>query len=183
MRSLEKSDLAAIAVGGVLGATIRQMVAGAAESDGGWFAYAPNASVTVGTNISGFERRTHSVATIDAGFGIPLDTLIVNVAGCLFLGALAFLLVRSTAVPRRVLLGAATGFCGSLTTFSLFAVELATMLRGRWTTPEGPQTDTLLLERATTHAVAYLLLSLGCGAIAFWLGRFGARMSMGERLP
>lgn len=180
MRSLGKSDLAAIAVGGVLGAIARWVVTRSAGSDGGWFAYAPNSSVTVGTNVTGFEPA-RSTTVVEAAGGIPVDTLTVNLVGCFLLGAFALLLVRSTPIPHRWLLGAATGLCGSLTTFSTFAVEIAAMLRAKPALPEGIAQGSIMFERATSSAVAYLIVSLVGGAIAFWLGRVGAQMVASRR--
>lgn len=169
-----KYDLAAVAVGGVLGAAARHLVVESAASDGGWFVYAPNSSVTLGTNVSGFEPARSS-AVIESAGGIPADTLVVNLIGCLLLGMCAFLLVRSTVMPRRVLIAAATGFCGSLTTFSTFAVELAAMLRARPMLPDGVSDASIVFERATPTAIAYVALSLVGGALTFWLGRVLAR--------
>jgi CrcB protein len=60
--------------------------------------------------------------------GFPWATLAVNVAGCAVLGLVVVLSER--ALPSwyfRPLLG--TGFCGGLTTFSTFAVEIDLLIR------------------------------------------------------
>ena len=131
-----RGDLAAIAAGGVAGASLRWLVTRETGTDGGWFAYSPGTSFGVELTF-------------------PWQTLLVNVLGCLALGALTVLLVRAQPARPRLLLASATGFCGSLTTFSTFAVDVAERLRS--------------YERG--QGMAYLLASVLAGALAFWLGR------------
>ena len=169
----DRITVGAIAAGGVLGAGLRWTISRSGESghsDGGWFTYAPNTSVALGTDISRFEP-VRSSETITTAAGIPVDTLIVNTIGCLLLGLFTLLLVKSRDRSRLLLVGAATGFCGSLTTFSTFAVEIAVLLRGRPVLPPEFQDLNVNTQRAAPTALVYLLLSLAAGATAFWLGR------------
>ena len=76
----------------------------------------------------------------------PWSTFLVNIAGCALL-ALAIAPTR-TKTHQRVL---GTGFCGGLTTFSTFSVEVATLA----------ESDQSLI------AIVYLLSSLGVGLAAF----------------
>lgn len=153
----------AIAIGGVLGATVRWLVTRQDDMGGGWFAYEPNTSIV-----------SQRVLGMDLGLG----TLVVNVFGCLLLGGLTVLLARSTAISRRALLAASTGFCGSLTTFSGFAVEVAALLRGQPVLPRGV-VFVSFGGRSTWHsALLYLGLSLLGGAIAFALGRAAIRRAL-----
>ena len=64
--------------------------------------------------------------------GWPWATFVVNLVGAFVLGALLEALARSgadLAVRRRVRLLIGTGFCGSLTTYSTFAVEINLLVR------------------------------------------------------
>jgi len=150
----DRSTLVAIAIGGVLGASLRWLITRPGSPiDGGWFAYAPNSGVTLGTDVTGFEPVD---AALRAGTGFPASTLTVNLLGCLLLGAL-------TAALSRVR-GRVPVICGSLTTFSTFAADVAIMLRAH---PLG---------RDYGGAGGYLALSLVGGALAFWMGRTMIRL-------
>lgn len=82
--------------------------------------------------------------------GWPWATFVVNLVGAFVLGALLEALARSgadVARQRRIRLLVGTGFCGSLTTCSTFAVEI----------------DLLVRAHEPTTAFAYLAASLGAG--------------------
>lgn len=172
----DRLDLAAIALGGLLGAGLRWWITDIdVASDGGWFRYAPN---------------TSAAAQAMQTSAIPWRTLVVNLLGTLLLG-LALTLRTSTTGSRRMWLAVATGFCGSLTTFSTFAVELANRFRND-PFPTGPvttgtnvsgfePTDGYYIDYAGltpgASAILYIAVSLAGGALAFWLGR-----SIGKRV-
>jgi len=59
--------------------------------------------------------------------GLPLGTLVINVVGCLVIGAVIPLLHRSPA-GRAAQPFATTGFLGGFTTFSAFAMETTALL-------------------------------------------------------
>ena len=76
-----------------------------------------------------------------------------NGLSCVALGALVALAAReSLSTEARLLL--ITGFCGGFSTFSTFSNELMQMLRGQ----------------AYGAALVYLMLSLGFGLLALWVG-------------
>lgn len=85
---------------------------------------------------------------------------VVNVVGSLLLGAvLAMTHHRTdddTTNTLRLLVG--TGFCGALTTFSTFAVDVAVFLR----------------DQRAALATSYLVVSLAIGIVAFVVGRTAA---------
>lgn len=78
----------------------------------------------------------------------PWAAFVVNLAGC---AALGWLVDRRAHLSDRFFAGAALGFCGALTTFSAFAVDLAAMLR----------------DEQLRLAVAYLVASFVGGLLAF----------------
>jgi len=72
-------------------------------------------------------------ATIERAFDkdhLPIATFCVNMVGCFLLGLLVGL--SSHSLPAPVQVGLATGFLGSLTTFSTYAVEIATRSENRY---------------------------------------------------
>ena len=80
--------------------------------------------------------------------------LLANLVGC---GLLGLLLGRGVASSTRLLAG--VGFCGGLTTFSTFAVEVAEALR----------------TSDASGALGYTVLSVGGGLATFLLGRMTGR--------
>jgi CrcB protein len=84
-------------------------------------------------------------------------TLVVNVAGSAILGALLGL----SAVPAGVVALVGTGFCGTLTTFSTFGLDVVRLIEER------------RLGRAVCYLVATLVLGVGAAAGAYVLARAG----------
>ncbi len=112
------------------------------------------------------------VAVLVINEGFPYANLIANLIGCLLLGAVTFALVRaSSRTERRKLLAIGTGFCGSLTTFSGFAVQVVD-LASWW-----PGKD-------LSAAAIYVVASVVGGACAFALGRTAmTRMATSQVRP
>ena len=61
--------------------------------------------------------------------GFPLGTMIVNIAGCLLIGVIFGISVRSDILSPEVRMFLTVGFCGGFTTFSAFAYENMAMLK------------------------------------------------------
>jgi CrcB protein len=92
--------------------------------------------------------------------GFPWATLVVNLVGSLVVGFVVIAALERAAPSRyvRPLLG--TGFCGGLTTFSTFAVELELLLKA---------------EQFGTAGV-YLVATLGPGLLLARAGMLLARV-------
>jgi len=67
-------------------------------------------------------------AAAQFGTAFPYGTLLVNVVGSFILGAFLTLATQRIIVSPGLRLFVATGFCGSLTTFSTYSYETVTML-------------------------------------------------------
>ncbi len=71
--------------------------------------------------------------TARAPANLPMATFVVNVVGSLLLGVVVGIARGSGAMAAPMLALAGTGFCGALTTFSTFSVEIVTLAKdGRW---------------------------------------------------
>jgi CrcB protein len=124
--NIEPLVLAAIALGGALGAPARYGVAQLANPDAGHF---------------------------------PWGTFWTNVTGSLALGFVLALVLERFPPTRYLRPFIATGFLGSFTTYSTFAVE----------------TDLLLKDGHTAIALTYAGTSLVAGCVAAWAGIWAGR--------
>lgn len=91
--------------------------------------------------------------------GIPLATLLVNVAGSLLLGLLLRWFEDAGSVSPAMRLALTTGLCGGFTTFSTFSLETVRLAAGG----------------SAGRALAYVLLSVTLCLAATWVGLGGAR--------
>jgi len=94
------------------------------------------------------------------GETFPAGTLVVNVTGCFFAGALAYLLQERFVVNPEMRIAAMIGFLGGFTTFSSFGLQTFTLLR------DGE------LGLATINVVVSNVL----GLFAVWAGYMLARL-------
>jgi CrcB protein len=123
-------------------------------------------AIAVG-GVVGAALRWALLRAFPVGHGLPWTVLLINVAGS---GVLGVVLAEEWRHPRmRVALhdAAGIGFCGGLTTFSTFAVEVATFLR----------------DGRPTLAGAYAALSVGGSLVAVVLGAAALRRVRAIGLP
>lgn len=90
---------------------------------------------------------------------LPLATFSVNIIGCFILGFLYILFINKTDMNSALKLALTAGFCGGLTTFSTFSLEIFEMIR------------------AANYftAVVYIFLSLAAGLAAVIIGAHFAK--------
>lgn len=90
--------------------------------------------VGAGSFAGGVARYLVSLAMKSAGSGFPWATFTVNVVGCLLIGLLWGLSVRSSnALSDHLGLFLSVGFCGGFTTFSTFSKESLQLIQsGNW---------------------------------------------------
>lgn len=122
--------LAAVAVGGAAGASVRYIV------------------------------ETWAVSRW--GQSWPWGTFAVNIIGSLILG-IALGGVLASELPRWASLLLATGFCGALTTFSSFALQVVDLSRARTVLTAASSGET---RQFSLRGVAYAATSLGAGLLA-----------------
>ncbi len=89
-----------------------------------------------------------------------LGTFLVNVVGCLLIGFILGLSIKSNSLSQNQTLLLATGFCGGFTTFSTFAMEGHFLLK-----------DANLL-----HFSFYTILSIAVGIVAVALGLWTSKL-------
>lgn len=118
------------------------------------------AAVALGA-ATGAGARWCVVEVVPASDGWPWAIFVVNVVGSFLLGqVLAITHHRtdeSTSDPIRLAIG--TGFCGALTTFATFAVDVAELMR----------------DGRAESGIGYLGASVGIGVVAFVAGRTAGR--------
>jgi CrcB protein len=115
------------------------------------------AIVTVGATL-GTPARFYISGVVARRFGetFPWGTFVVNVSGCLVMGIVAaFALARGLSSGSLYWLLAATGFLGSYTTVSSFALQTRALMRDGQLRP------------AAIYALLSLLSCLGAVGIGF----------------
>ncbi len=119
--------------------------------------YANLFAVFFGGGIGCVARWLLSLRFNSGAPGIPTGTLMANLIGAAIIGAAASYFIRLPDLPSHWKLVVTTGFCGGLTTFSTFSVEMLGMIQeGQWLT-------------AGIYMVLSFVGSLALAALAFSL--------------
>lgn len=97
--------------------------------------------------LSGLVRRN-----LESSF--PWGTLAVNIVGCFLIGCLMYLIENRLVVSDQMRLFLGVGILGAFTTFATFSQEIFDLMRSgqNWL------------------ALANVLLSVGVGLVALWIG-------------
>lgn len=115
------------------------------------------AAVALGGAVGASLRYVVEVATVARwGPGWPWGTLLVNVFGSLVLGVIMGTAAAAD-LPRWATLLLATGFCGALTTFSSFALQVLDLSGTPAAQPRA---------HFSWRGLAYAAISLGAGLLA-----------------
>ena len=112
------------------------------------------AAISVGGALGASARYGIERAIPAASDGFPWATFLINVSGSLALGVFLVIVLGRLRPTRYLRPFVATGFIGSFTTFSTFAVE----------------TDLLIKDHHLATAGAYMISTLSVGVLCAWLG-------------
>lgn len=84
----------------------------------------------------------------------PLATFLANIVGSLIIGFVFFLFLNKSDMNETVKLALTVGFCGGLTTFSTFSLEIFSMIKNN----------------QIFMAMGYVALSLVVCVLGVWIG-------------
>lgn len=85
--------------------------------------------VGLGGSLGAISRYLVTILLQPMFGSFPFSTLLINLGGCLFIGAFAGLIDASMAIPSTTRLFLITGFCGAFTTMSSFVYEVDQLMR------------------------------------------------------
>lgn len=92
----------------------------------------PFVIVGFGSMLGGVSRYGMTLATQNyAAMGVPMGTLVSNIAGCLVIGLMTGLGASTQLLSTEMRLLLATGFCGGFTTMSSFIYELGQFVQDK----------------------------------------------------
>ncbi len=91
-----------------------------------------------------------------------LGTFLVNIIGCLLIGIILGLSAKENVFSRNTTLLLASGFCGGFTTFSAFAFEKHSLLKGG---------DFL---NFSIYTLSSIIVGIMAVALGLWLSKLGS---------
>lgn len=109
--------------------------------------------VGLGGFIGAILRYLISLIPIKNPVSFPVNTLIINVAGALAIGLIAFASSKNENLDPKLLLLLKVGICGGFTTFSTFSLETAELIKNG----------------SVITALAYVFVSVLLGVLAVML--------------
>ncbi len=115
----------------------------------------PFVYVGLGSMLGGVSRYGLTLVTQSyAVFSIPFGTLVSNLVGCLIIGLIAGIGVKTEILSSEMRLLLATGFCGGFTTMSSFVYELGQFVQ----------------DKEYFYASSYFVATLAGAGLVFVLG-------------
>lgn len=122
------------------------------------------ALIFLGSGLGGIFRYALSGSVQRVFNGrFPAGTLVVNLVGCLLIGFLTSALLGRVLIREELRVALTVGLLGGFTTFSTFGFE----------------TFALLNDGQYARALANILLSVGAGLAAVWIGYRTAQWWLG----
>jgi len=86
-------------------------------------------AVGAGGFLGSVFRYLISLIPVSEAAVFPTKTFIINIIGCVVIGAIAVSVARNVEMSPQMLLFLKVGLCGGFTTFSTFALETADLMK------------------------------------------------------
>ena len=86
-------------------------------------------AVGAGGFLGSVFRYLISLIPVSEATVFPIKTFIINIIGCILIGAIAVSVSKNVEMSPQMLLFLKVGLCGGFTTFSTFALETADLMK------------------------------------------------------
>lgn len=86
-------------------------------------------AVGAGGFLGSVFRYLISLVPVSEATVFPIKTFIINIIGCILIGAIAVSVSKNVEISPQMLLFLKVGLCGGFTTFSTFALETADLMK------------------------------------------------------